>query len=199
MTLIELLVGLTVFSAVLTLMVQILVPAMKLWYINSVRARLGQSAELLQEHVIADLQVSTPLSLTALSTPPAVGFLSFGYEQVPGGWNPVDGRPLWRKFVVYWLDASSNTIWRKEWPGPRPVPKLKYAFPLLVAKALTPAEMMQLIRTRNGSERPMAVDVSALSITTVPGEPIDISYTLQQTSPKGLESVARSFQLRTRN
>jgi prepilin-type N-terminal cleavage/methylation domain-containing protein len=168
LTLIELMVGMTLLSLVLTLSAQVLVPCLNVWNVSQSQASLQQGAMLLQRKLSDEVAASDVRSVTTLNDPPAICFLSYtpdGAAQT----NPYDtqsGEILWQQWVVYYLDAEDQLVYRKVWPNPSggtQVPDLGTTLPSLTPTALSPTQVAALCTTTNGTERCVAIQAYDLA------------------------------------
>lgn len=116
-TLVEVLVVLSVFGILMTAMFLVFDMGLKAWQKISIKNELLQEAQVLNRKLTADLEraAMSSLSIDDAETTPTVAMLSALDED---GVFKSDhrGRPVWQKYLVYYLVKSEGVIYRREIP-----------------------------------------------------------------------------------
>lgn len=88
-------------SVVSLLLLQALTPCLRIWVLTEQASEVRTRGVLVHQRVLAELRASCGSSVRSSGS--AVSFLAVGQE---GGYNPVNGRPIYREMVAYWLDGG---------------------------------------------------------------------------------------------
>lgn len=118
-TLVEVIVSAAVGLMILAGVASLLVRGLDSWAVGQRRAAAQQSGLLAMHLLTCDLQLSDIKSVTLYPTAamPDVRGISFLSGERDGGMQHDEyGEILWQKFVVYYLDASTGTLRRREEP-----------------------------------------------------------------------------------
>jgi type II secretory pathway pseudopilin PulG len=180
----ETLVSMSIVILVLTMTADILTPCMHVWSANQNRASAEENGLLLGRNMRREISASHLQSVTYRSAEPtALSFLSSeGAAPNPQmGWDGSTGKPLWRKFVIYYVEASTHRLYRKEWPNLQSatqVPALSVALPSLTVSALPNETLRNICLTTNGSEHVVAERVVSLDYAVPSPNSIDVTLML---------------------
>lgn len=175
-TLLELsLVG-ALLSAVTLLLVQALTPCLRIWSATLNVSEVRTLGVLTQQKVLSELRASSEKSLSTGNS--RFSFLTVAQE---GGYNPVNGSPIYRKVVAYWL--ADGALWRRA----DSVPGLPSASPF----ALTASELDGFC----GNGRRVCADVSEFSLLPAG----DHLWKLRLDTRKGMVTCRRESDLFLRN
>ena len=88
-------------SLVSLLLLQALVPCLRIWVLTEQQSAVRTAGMLSHQKVFAELRGSCEKSVHSSGS--AVSFLAVGQE---GGYNPVNGRPIYREMVAYWMHGG---------------------------------------------------------------------------------------------
>lgn len=169
MTLMEQVVSTSLLAVVMLLTWQVLSPCLKVWQTDQAEVAIDQLGMLDSVRLRAELSRSTSRSLAFLDgDPPALCFLSCDDPSQTAAYDPVTGRPIWRKWVVYFLDVENEILYRKEWPNSTlsgQIPDLGVTLPTTTPTALTPALLRSLCVTTNGTEHRVSHNVQQFSVS----------------------------------
>ncbi|HEY4000992.1 MAG TPA: hypothetical protein VGO93_19140 [Candidatus Xenobia bacterium] len=188
-TIFELLMTCALILIVFNLAYSVLMPSLHIWITNESQAAIEDSAVVLESRIGRELERSGQASVAVLpGVAPALQAFSFAslgnetqtdisdnpWSPAPDSFDPQTGRPEWQYFVVYYVPAGSQTVYRKIWPWPvppkKPIPVLSYTFPTNNVVQLSAADLQTLCDTPNGSERQVASYVTALQLTPFASE-----------------------------
>lgn len=86
-------------SVVTLLLLQALVPCLRIWVLTEQASEVRTRGVLVHQRVFAELRGSCQSSVHSNGS--SLSFLAVGQE---GGYNPVNGRPIYREMVAYWLE-----------------------------------------------------------------------------------------------
>ncbi|MFN8606694.1 MAG: hypothetical protein U0931_04130 [Vulcanimicrobiota bacterium] len=106
LTVLEVLLVGTLVSLVSLLLLQTLTPCLRIWVSTQKVSQLRTIGVLAQQKMLAELRGSCEKSLAWANS--QLSFLAIGQ---PGGYNPVNGAPIYRVMVGYWL--ANGVLWRK--------------------------------------------------------------------------------------
>lgn len=112
-TLVEILIVLTIFSVLLTAIFSVFQMGLSAWHKTAIKNELLQEVQITNIRLSKELEKSTIASLSANSSLAIAAFLS------PVGENDkfvIDskGRPQWQKYIVYYLNSTNGTLYRRE-------------------------------------------------------------------------------------
>lgn len=185
-TLIEVLVGCSVLMVLMTMVYQVVGPSMRLVHKAESDTETQQAALLALDEMFMALRHSDPRSITVLSSPPGVAFLS---PRPPGtpGLPPLeetrstkvgaDTDPVrWASFEVLYHDEPGSMLLRKQAPyaGGTAVARMTPAqVEAFLADARYPVRVAgrHLRRLRVSRPRPPAVLLDATSVLETSGTP----------------------------
>lgn len=199
LTLLEQMVVCGLLSLVLALAFSVLQPCLVDWKILQDRSDMERSASLAGERMSRDMTCSSADSLTVIDNPPAVSFL-VPSETGAQGYDPVNGTPMWDHFVIYYLDASNQILYRKTWPGPggAVIPPYNYTLPSTTVFRLSTAELQLAATTTNGSERRFVTLIDGLQVQTdAQVTVLQMQFSVQ--TRRGTDHLTRRVALRMRN
>lgn len=156
----EILVAAFLGLVVLGMMAQILVPSMLMFRVQSARSDV-QQAPLAVVHCLSRALLNTQVeSITVLSAPTAVCWREVD-EDAP--FDISSGRPRLRPaFSVLYHEPSTKLVWIKRWP-PDP-PSLPVTFAGDDPPLLSADRLRSVVGARNGTERVLARNVTALTV-----------------------------------
>jgi len=100
-TILELALVGSLLSVVTMLLLQALTPCLRVWVLTDQASEVRTRGVLVHQRVSAELRGSCESSVHARGS--ALSFLAVGQE---GGYNPVNGKPIYREMVAYWLDRG---------------------------------------------------------------------------------------------
>jgi len=108
-SLIEITVGMVVFSLFLMFMYATFAVGLKTWQIGAIRSELQQSAEVAMKRIMRDLTFTTITSLKIDSGGKVIVFET-SLDPVSGEFKYDDnnGAPVWQGYVLYYTTGSSN-------------------------------------------------------------------------------------------
>lgn len=148
----------SLLSVVTMLLLQALTPCLRIWVLTEQAGEVRTRGVLVHQRVFAELRSTCERSVHVSGA--AVSFLAVGQE---GGYNPVNGKPIYREMVAYWLDRG--VLYRRASPVA--------GLPTVTPFALTDSELTAFCR----SGKVVCKDVSAfalsaqvLSLETVSGK-----------------------------
>ena len=134
-TVLELTLVSTLLSVVMLLMIQALTPCLRIWMATETVSEARTRGILTHQKVFAELRASCEKSLHVRAS--ACSFLIIGQD---GGFNPVNGAPIYRQMVAYWL--QDENLWRRSSVAP--------GLPTVTPFALNDAELSAMC---NGGKR----------------------------------------------
>ncbi|MEW6283643.1 MAG: prepilin-type N-terminal cleavage/methylation domain-containing protein [Candidatus Eremiobacterota bacterium] len=178
LTLPELLVGMALLGLLLTILMQLLTPSLHIWDVNRARSDADQAALVLLPRLTRELCATSRQSVTTARG--TVSFLSTG--SLEPGYDPRTGKPIWRLFVIYYLDEPGRELYRREWP---------LAAPTSRPVRLTPGELAGLASDGRRASR----GVSGFQMTDAAGEPLRLQVEFVRSSRSGLERTLRTVDL----
>jgi hypothetical protein len=193
-----------VLGILLTIAYQILVPCLHFWNINQRRAALEEDGLVLENRLQRDMQKSARESINFTQPPQqaVIGFMSVeqnGTNNPP--FDPSSGETLWQRYVLYYQSPAHQAL-RKVWPdyhnGDAGLLGLPWNFPTYQPVPLTPAQLLQIAATPNGTEQCVASDVAGLWFQTSGAYLIQGFISLQASTSGGPQTSIRSFSFETR-
>lgn len=92
----------SLLSVVMLLLLQALTPCLRIWVLTEQASEVRTRGVLVHQRILAELRSSCGSSVKSSGT--ALSFLAVGQE---GGYNPVNGKPIYREMVAYWLEQGS--------------------------------------------------------------------------------------------
>lgn len=106
-------VAMSLFGILMTALYAIFQFGLSAWHKTNTKNELLQEVQVLNFKLQQDLEVSTLASLSADGTQGVVAFLTPLDED---GDFVLDsrGRPEWQAYVIYYLDATENVVYRRE-------------------------------------------------------------------------------------
>lgn len=131
-TVLELVLVGSLLSVVTLLLLQALTPCLRIWVLTEQASEVRTRGVLVHQRVLAELRSSCESSVRSAGS--AVSFLVVGQE---GGYNPVNGRPIYREMVAYWVDQG--VLYRRASPVA--------GLPTVTPFALTTAELGSFCRS----------------------------------------------------
>jgi hypothetical protein len=190
---IEMLVTMSLILILVSMTWQVLLPSAHLWSVNQAQAALEDTGLVLQARLTGELQRSSQASVRSVPAGgpglQALSFSSWGQEDVEDVAESYDfssGQVEWWRYVVYYVPAGSQTVYRKTWPvgpvdsrgnwPPQTPPMgtasgaLDYTFPTGQPRPLRPPDLIALCTTLNGTEREVARAVTRLELVELPPE-----------------------------
>jgi len=201
LTLLEQLVATSLLTLLMTLCWQVVKPNLDVWKVNAARADLEQTAVVLQHRIARELRQSSRDSITTLSSPPAISFLSFD-DASSSAYDSSTGKPTWRKFVIYYVDTDNRIMYRKEYPDTAAgvqTPLLPVVLPSSNAFKLTTTQLQSICGTENGTETRVAWYVLGVTVTVPTSGAVTLDLQLTTESPAGMELADRQLDLTLRN
>ncbi len=166
----------TLLSMVTLLLVQALTPCLRIWVATENVSEVRTLGVLAHQRVFAELRGSTEKSLSVSGS--SIGFLVVGQE---GGYNPVNGAPIYREMVAYWLSGSE--LWRRS--------SLVAGLPTVTPFAFSATELNGFCR---GGKR-VCTDVTAFSLVANGSR----LWKLRLDTQKGMVQCRRESDLYFRN
>ncbi|HXE73733.1 MAG TPA: hypothetical protein VNO81_13810 [Candidatus Nitrosotenuis sp.] len=163
-TLIEVLVGGGLAVLVLTVLIMFLLAAFKFSGQGTARVEMQQQAVVALERMASELQRSSTEAVALLSRDPLkpqnpVAFALTRLKDVSG-----EGDPIWEeKLIVYYWDRERSLLLRREWP-PAP-PTLGLSLSSRRANKVSPADLISLASSTNGTEKLLARGVCSFDVT----------------------------------
>ncbi|MBX3171595.1 MAG: hypothetical protein KF760_29570 [Candidatus Eremiobacteraeota bacterium] len=91
----------SLLSVVMLLLLQALTPCLRIWVLTEQASEVRTRGVLVHQRVLAEMRGTCASSVRAAGS--AVSFLAVGKE---GGYNPVNGKPIYREMVAYWLEEG---------------------------------------------------------------------------------------------
>lgn len=146
-TLAESVVALGLFTMVSTMTWQVLSPNLRLWERSRTRTEVEQGAMVAETRLVNELRESCADSVTCIGIPP--GF-SFATLDPHAPYDPDTGKAAWQGVIAYVLDTENHVLYRKS---------------TSTATQLSPAELVQLLTSENGTERAVSNYVMTLTVT----------------------------------
>lgn len=199
-TLLEVLVGSTLFLLLLALAFGYLIPATKAAYQLRLRSHVQQTATV----VLAKIRQA------AATTAPG-GFSWSDQSPVALAFNPVDKlQPansvlLWApSYVLYWWDEPAQTLWSGEWPN-QGLPPSPAEISITRAKRLPSQRLGEVVASLpEGARRQMATGVHKFSVQHQGDQeafvqPLIISIELRESARTDQPVIGRSLTLRLVN
>ena len=199
-TLLEIMVGSTLFLLVLGLSFGYLIPATKAAYQSRVRSHLQQTATVVLSKIRQAAATTSPSGLSwSTQDPVALGF------------NPTDKLQAanavlqWStNYLLFWWEPEAQTLWSADWPkeGVAPTPP---ELSLHRAKRLFPERLAEVVSSiPDGSRRAMAKDVSKFTVQHQGNDealvqPLTISIELREPNRPERPAISRSLTLRLVN
>lgn len=116
-TLLEILVVFTIFGLLLTGIFAVFTMGLSAWNKTSAKNELLQQTQITNIRLARELEKSTSASLSADTPLGVVAFLSAMNDD--GRFvHDAGGSPEWQKYVIYYLDATEQIVYRRELPLP---------------------------------------------------------------------------------
>lgn len=201
-TLLEQLVAMSLLTLLLTLSWQVLKPSLDVWKVNAARADLEQTAVVLQHRIVRELVQSSRDSITTISSPPAVSFLSFD-DSTSSAYDASSGKPTWRKFVIYYVDTDNRIMYRKEYPNTAKTVQTPVLTSVVLPTSdpfkLTATQLQTICGTENGTETRVAWYALGMTLTVPTSGAVSLDLQLTTESPAGMELAERQLDLTLRN
>ncbi len=145
-TVLELVLVGSLLSVVTLLLLQALTPCLRIWVLTEQASEVRTRGVLVHQRVMTELRGSCKSSLHSSGT--ALSFLAVNQE---GGYNPVNGRPIYREMVAYWLERG--VLYRRS--------STVAGLPTVTPFALSDSELAGFCR----SGRVICRDVSAFTLS----------------------------------
>lgn len=123
LTLVELMVAATLLGLLTFAMFAIYRMGASAWAKGSVRSEMLADLQVATARLEKDLGRSTYSSFSVGAGGSAVSFLTPVDDTAPQTFESITGAPLWRRYVLYWLDAASGELRRREVPLPAGAPE----------------------------------------------------------------------------
>jgi hypothetical protein len=195
MTLVELLVAMGLLALIIVLLVQVLVPGLRIWKHARAVADIEQQAMVAEERISRAVLSSVAGSVCSSSSPAlqAIGMFSHGGTQSAAGYDSTNGNPRWREVDIFYVRPVQGVLYQTYWSGGalgHPSSPWEKSF------RLTPAQLTGLCGASGHPDRKVAEKVSALSIEQVPDEErFLLKLTLTTNVPTGTKSIQRDVSL----
>lgn len=174
-------------AVVMLILVQSLTPCLRVWMLTQTVSETRTKGVLTQQKIATELRASTSSSVTTLAN--ACSFLEVGQE---GGYNPVNGTPIWRQIKIYYLQNGS--LYRRTYrPGDTPL--LPHTLPTGTPFALSGAELRNL---QNGGQR-LCNDVSRFTLEQTGDNLWRLTLDTEGWSQRGKVTCRRQSDLVLRN
>jgi prepilin-type N-terminal cleavage/methylation domain-containing protein len=138
-TLIEIMLAVGLFGFIMAVAIGYLVPSLHYSMRTSLRAEEEQQAVIALNRLVADSLTTAPSGFSPSSTAPlAVGICPLASVQA-------DGTQVWSSsFIIYWYDASSGCLLRRQWPPGGPLPTAQ-ELDTTTPRKLLPARLAQIV------------------------------------------------------
>lgn len=178
MTVVEMMIACLVVVLLGIMTVQVLIPAMALSAQGSIRAEMQQQASIALIGMVGDLE-KTSIGGISLLPPNGTDPTGFAVNRIA---SASDQSQTWEsKVVCYYYFPTTRKLMRKDYPPNPPVVGLPFnpSRPVRVPAA----DMLNIANQTNGTEKSLATNVEAFTVTMPGRNPIEIRLTLQQTVP----------------
>jgi len=193
-TLIEVLVGATLFLLVTALTFGYLIPATKAANRARVKSHLQQTATVVLAQIKEASTTTSPAGFSwSMTEVPAVAFNAVESLQSSNGilrWSPV--------YELFWWDSTSETVWTAEFEATLPEEAT-----VLRAKRMTPDRLREVVAAST-LNRAMAKGVTAFTVSHGGDEgaliqPVTVTLTIQEPGFSDSPVVDRSLTFRMVN
>ncbi len=198
-SLIEIMVAMGLLSLIMLLLVQTLLPGLKIWNRARVVADLEQQAMVAEDRMVRAITASIGSSIRSTYLPPAplpelhaISMMSHGGSYNVAGYNST-GAPDWSRVDYFYVRLSDGVLYGNSWAGTSPT--LPYDFEDAPFRLST--VHLQGLTASNTSQppRPLAKGVSRLSLVgrndggSTTGEGFVLGLSLQVTVQNRKEPV----------
>lgn len=194
-TLLETALMASLLSAVLLVLVQSLVPCLRIWVLTQTVSEARTKGVLTYQKIFTELRASCAGSIRVHNSPSlqACSFLAVGQE---GGYNPVNGLPIWRQILVYYVRQGS--LFRKTWvPGDFPL--LPHSLPANSAFALSDTELQSVCVSPDGNPKRICTNVSSFSLELISQNLWKLTLDVEAYSQRGKVTCRSQSHLTLRN
>lgn len=174
-------------AVVMLVLVQSLTPCLRIWLLTQTVSEARTKGILTLQKILTELRASTSPSVTSGSN--ACSFLAVGQE---GGYNPVNGAPIWRQVVVFYVHCG-NLYRRTYQPGDTPL--LPHTLPTSTPFALSGPELTNL---QNNGKR-ICTDVSLFALESRGANLWKLTLDTEAQSQRGKVTCRRQSDLALRN
>lgn len=168
-SLMEIIVAMSLLSLIMLLLVQTLLPGLKIWNRARAVADLEQQAMIAEERIVRAVTASVGSSIRSTYLPPAaspdlhaVSMMSHGGSYSMAGYNGVTGAVEWNQVDYFSLRPADGVLYSNSWDGSNPA--LPYDFEEAPFR-LSGAHLALLTGSNTGQPpRPLARGVTRLSL-----------------------------------
>lgn len=200
-TLVELLVAMGLLALIMVLLIQIMIPGLRIWKHARAVADIEQQAMIAEDRIARALLTSVAGSIQSISSPSspslhAISMLSHGGTSEDPGYDSTTGNPEWSQVEIFYV-RPPGTLYQTFWDGSGGA-ALPYSFDDDETFALKPAELASLCGNSGNGERRLADKVTRLFLeppSSDDEETFTLHLTLTTDVPQGRRSVQRELSL----
>jgi hypothetical protein len=193
---VELLVAIGLLSLILVLLVQVLLPGLRVWKHARAVADMEQQAMVAEERIARAVLATVGVSIASASNPAvkAVSMLGHGGTAATPGYRSDTGNPDWKQVEIFFVQTANRTLYQTSWDGS--ALSLPYDFEDGTFR-LTPVELIGLAST-SGQRHRLAEKVTDLRLSPAADETPPIAsegfvlrLALTADVPRGQKSIER--------
>lgn len=197
-TLIEILVAMGLLALILTLLVQVLLPGLRIWKHARALADIEQQCMVAEDRIARAVMATLGASIQSASGSgtQAVSMLGHGGSQAVAGYDTVTGDPHWKQVEVFYVRDADGILYQSFWDKTGG-PSLPYTFSSQ-AFQLTAPQLLTLSAGTGEATRRLAEKVTRLSLTpagdetpAIESEGFVLRLALTTNVPTGQRTVER--------